>query len=389
MYNFKVLNCFLDNRFGGPQRRAYNVAAGLREYNIETVFLCNEKIKNNIPIPDFKCILLRHLQFAARKAAMVNLFLFCLWSPYNLCKILKIIRTEQIDLIHANGIVNILPALAAKLSGKKVVWHLNDTLTPRIIRRILLPLLSLFSDRIAIAAEKVGSFYFGSYKKLWQKSIILYAPVDINEFNPHIIDIAGKESLRAEFNISAGNFVVGAIGNINITKGYEYFIEAAHIVKKEEPNLKFIIVGERLDSKLGYYQKIKNLIKTFALEDDFILTGFRKDIVNIISLFDVFVLSSVREACPVVVLEALAMRVPVVATNVGGVGEQVINEESGFLIPARRPDFLAQTILRILNMSKGDTEKMIAKGRRRVEEYFSLDIIVSKHRQVYGNILAG
>ena len=89
----KILNCFLDNRFGGPQQRAWTVARELRKYNIETIFLFNEKLKGCIPIAGFKGILIKYINFISRESPVRNFFLFCLFIPFNIYKLCKVIET--------------------------------------------------------------------------------------------------------------------------------------------------------------------------------------------------------------------------------------------------------------------------------------------------------
>lgn len=383
----RILNCFLDNRFGGPQRRAYSVAEELRSYKIETLFLFNEKSKGNIPIKGFKSFLIKHMQCIRRESTLINFCLFCLVFPYNLYKICKIVRSEKINILHTNGVTNFLPVFAGRLMRIKILWHLNDTMNPWIIKKVFLLFVNFLSTKIAIASEKVGFYYFKNNNQFWDKSVILYAPVDIKKFNPELIDSQIIERLKEKFHISSSDFVIGTIGNINISKGYEYFIKASKIVKRKEKKAKFIIVGSRLDNKIYYYRRILDLIQRFRLERDVILAGFRENIPEMLSMFDVFVLSSVNEACPIVVLEALAMKVPVVATNVGGVSELIINNESGKVVEPCRPDLLADSILEITHSSKEGLEKMVSNGLKRAKEMFSLDIITRKHKEIYEEIL--
>ncbi len=382
----KVLNCFLDNRFGGPQRRTSSVAEKLKEHNIETVFLFNERLKGNIPVKSFKSFLVRHTQCITRQSTVVNLLLFFFLSPFNLYKIYKIIKSEKINIVHVNGVTNILPALAAKLSGVKVVWHLNDTLTPWIIRKSFLPIVKLFSDKITIEGEKIGKYYFKDNNRFWTKSTILYTPVDLNKFTPELVDVQDREIIKTEFNIPADNLIIGAVGNINRAKGYEYFIESAKTIKNKINNVKFLIVGAKLNTQQNYWAKLQNLINKYGLHDEVLFTGFRKDIPEILSVLDVFVLSSITEACPNVVLEAMAMKVPVVATNVGAVSEQILHRQTGMLVTPRQPGAIAEAVLELLEMPESRIKSMTSTARQRAEKIFSIGGIVQQHRRLYQHL---
>lgn len=383
----KILNCFLDNRFGGPQNRAYLVAENLKKNNIETIFLFNEKLKNNIPVKNYKSFLLKNLQCIARYKPFTSFFLFFLYFYSNLSRIRKIIRNEDIDIVHANGLLNILPLWAAKTTKARTLWHLNDTMSPLFIRKIFILIGACFSDKIVVAAQKVNEHCFDRSDKLKKEVTVLYAPVDIDKFNPGVVNIKVKSRLKAEFGISDNDIVVGTVGNINMSKGYEYFIKAAKLVKEKKNNTKFLVVGKILETKREYYQRLKKLVSLLNLTKDIIFLGFREDTPHIFSLFNVFVLSSVDEACPVAVLEAMAMKVPIVATNVGGVEEQIVNNESGIIVEPKRADLLAKGILRFLDSPEKKLKKMTEKARERVEKIFSEEIISERHKQIYQELL--
>jgi glycosyltransferase involved in cell wall biosynthesis len=382
----KILNCFLDNRFGGPQRRAHIIAQQLKRCNIETVFLFNERLKGNLPIENVKCFLVKHTQCMTVSSFWQNLFMFLLMCPHNLYKICRIIKREEIDIVHVNGIMNILPVLAAKLTKAKVLWHLNDTQSPWIVKKLCLRPLELCSDKIAVTSKSVSEYYLDSDTKLHTKPVVLGVPIDMTRFNPDAIGKERIENLKHEFNIVDGASVVGTIGNVNAIKGYEYFIKAAQIVKKKTDNVKFLIVGAQLHTQRKLAQKLQATISDCKLDNDIIFTGFREDIQEVLSVMDVFVLSSVSESGPLVVLEAMAMKVPVVATDVGLVSELLINNETGIMVELRNPQQIARGVLELLNKPKMEIEKMVNKARLRTSELFSLEKISEQHKQVYETI---
>lgn len=383
----KVLNCFLDNRFGGPLRRAYFVAKKLKKHNIETIFLFNEKEESQVPIRGFKCFLIKHAQCLTHESTVLNFLLFICLLPYNLYRLYRIIKTEGITIIHINGIMNILPVIPSKLTGTELVWHLNDTLTPWLLRGIFLPLVKLFTHRITIAAENVGKFYFGTKEHYWKKTTVLYAPVDIEKFKPGRMQIQTKMAFRSELGINGADYVIGTIGNINPAKGFEYFITAAKQIKEQMENTKFIIVGKRLSTAKSYCDKLQSMVSEYNLQGHLLFVGFSEDITKVLSALDIFVLSSVSEACPIVVLEAMAMKTPVVATDVGGVNEQIQNGYTGFLVPPRDPQAIAEKVLKLLATPKSELGRMTNNARRRVESIFSLGEIAEQHKNLYLQLL--
>jgi glycosyltransferase involved in cell wall biosynthesis len=282
-----------------------------------------------------------------------------------------------------NGLINFVPALAGKLTGRKVIWHLNDTSTPQAVKAIFLPFVRRYSSAIAVAAEEVSRYYFGNNGTSKPGIQVVYAPVDTQTFGPDQIDAERVELLRAELGISKSDIVVGTIGNINPTKGYEYFVKAAGKIASKVEDAKFIIVGAELQTQRRYFRKVQALVARYELQDTLVLAGFRQEIREILSLFDVFVLSSVREACPITVLEAMSMKVPVIATKVGGVPEEVLDGETGCVVEPRDPQAIASAVLELLEKPRPEIETMVNKGRQRAERIFSLDRIAAQHQRLY------
>lgn len=382
----KILNCILDNRFGGPHRRSCGVAQRLRNYDIETVFLFGQKTKEAVPIDGFEYFLMKHIQCVRRKNTIFNLLMFFCLLPYNILKIRKIIRSNAIDIVHVDGSMNIVPALAAAFNGTPIVWHYNDDM-PALLKKVFRPLTAILADKIIIQGKKIGEQYLKHNTKFWNKMAFVYPGVDTNEFNADIFGSREKKRVRAEFDVPQGYYLVGTIGNINSFKGHSYFIKSAKKIKDEIKDVKFLIVGSKLDTASAYWNKLQELVSELGLEDDVIFTGFRSDIPEILSALDVFVLSSVREACPNVVLEAMAMRVPVVATDVGAVSEQVINGQTGILVQARNPTAIANAVLAYLRKPKEEIEEMLSKAQKRIDSTFSLSKITEQQKKIYEALL--
>lgn len=383
----KVLNCILENRFGGPHRRSYGVAQRLRNYDIETVFLFGQKAKEAVPIDGFEYFLMKHIQCVRRKNTILNLFMFFCLLPYNILKIREIIRSNAIDVVHVDGSINIVPALAAAFNRTPIVWHYNDDM-PALLKKVFRPLTAILAGKIIIQGKKIGEQYLKHNTKFWNKMAFVYPGVDTNEFNADVFGSREKKRVRAEFDVPQEYYLVGTIGNISSFKGHSYFIESAKKIKDEIKDVKFLIVGSKLDTASAYWNKLQELVSELGLEDDVIFAGFRSDIPEILSALDVFVLSSVREACPNVVLEAMAMRVPVVATDVGAVSEQVINGQTGILVQARNSTAIANAVLAYLRKPKEEIEEMLTKAQKRIDNTFSLNKISEQQKNIYEALLS-
>jgi len=175
--------------------------------------------------------------------------------------------------------------------------------------------------------------------------------------------------------------VVGVVTRMRVRKGVEEFLNAMITVRRRVPGTQAVIVGEvELDSEL------EALATTGGLRRDLHLLGRRTDMPEVYAAFDVFVLSSHDEGMSNAILEAMAMGLPVVATDVGGTGEVVRPQETGLLVPPRQPAPLADAISELLaTPSRGVV--MGVRGRQIVEAQFSARAMVRQMEDLYTTVL--
>ncbi len=381
----KVLYCILDNRFGGPHRRACAAAYWLRQHALETVFLLGHK-SGPVWKPDgFPTFPLRHIQCFSRRHPLLNLLRFCAILPLNLLKIRRIIRSNHIDVVHIDGVTNFVPALAARLTRTPVVCHYNDHL-PRLLQWFLLPLVTALSEKVIVQGEKLKAARTQGRPKLAAKTSVIYTGLDTSQFDPTKVDTQSRRELREELGIPVACPLIGTIGNLNRFKGHVYFLEAARQIKTKVPDAKFLIVGRKLETDAAYWEQLQQLTADLGLREDIVFAGFQGNIPAILSILDVFVLSSVLESCPCVLLEAMAMKAPVVTTDVGAAPELVIQGQTGRVVPTRDAPALAQAVLDSLAASPEQTRTMVEAARKRVEMEFGIDRIAAQQRLVYESL---
>ena len=171
-----------------------------------------------------------------------------------------------------------------------------------------------------------------------------------------------------------------------LQKGLEYFIRVANEVKKRSRlKIKFLIVGGKSKGHEDYYNKLQILIKKLHLENDIIFTGRVPYLQDVLSIMNIFLMTSIAEGTPLVILEAMAMGVPVVATDVGGISEQVADGETGIIVPPRDPNAISKSVIYLLEHPE-ERGRMGKKGRERVKKMFSLERCVEEHRKLYESV---
>lgn len=375
----RVLSNAPDPRFSGPLKRSLSVARRLRAREIDTVFLVpngDDAFVERAQADGFECLRIDQPRIRSPDKIRENVT-FLTRFPRLVQTSGNIIDAQDVDIVHVNGPLNYAVALTAARSNASLAWHFNDTLTPTPLKQISATLASRWADQRLVAADAVAEYFFGDTAE----TRTVYAPVDLNRFDPdQFPEKEGK--VRDELGIDKETSVVGTIGNINPAKGHEYLIESFASVS-EDAHL--VIVGRRLDSQQNYYERLKQRIQSLGIESSVTFTGWREDIPSLLAAFDVFVLASVTEACPMVVLEAMAMKCPSIATDVGGVREQIPGSDYGWVVPPEDPSALSMAIHGALT-SESDRTKRAEMARRRVENVFSLESCVETHVAVYTSL---
>ena len=220
------------------------------------------------------------------------------------------------------------------------------------------------------------------------KIIVIYNGVDTDKFNPNVPaeDIKGKYGLK-------NSEIVLFVGRVAPAKGLEYLIKAANLIinEKNVKDVKFLIVGpfkymfsESKMRRTNYVRRLINLMEKYSLQDHFIFTGsvLEKDLLKFYATCDVFVLPSLFEAFPMVLVEAMASGKPVIGSKVGGISEVIENGRNGFVFESKNYRELAEKILILLEDE--ELKKSMGKRSRKVaENKFSWTKIAEKIIEVY------
>jgi sugar transferase (PEP-CTERM/EpsH1 system associated) len=172
------------------------------------------------------------------------------------------------------------------------------------------------------------------------------------------------------------------VARLNLIKDQTTLLKAAKLVINAEPDFHLDIVGDGPSR-----EELMTLHRELQLQHSVRFLGSREDIRDLLSQADLFVLSSLSEGISLTLLEAMAMQLPVVATDVGGNREVVVHKKTGLLVPAQSPQLLADAILALLNNPE-QTRSMGQAGRLRVEGEFDLHRVVREYESLYKHMLA-
>lgn len=202
-----------------------------------------------------------------------------------------------------------------------------------------------------------------------------------NAITPSVFEKVQKVSLIEKFNLPKDTIIGIAGGRFSSEKGQRYLVEAAALAIKKNNKLKFILFGDGPD-----YQKIKSQINKLNLQGSVICPGFEKNLIGYLKCADFLVNPSLSEGLPNIVLEAMAMKIPCVATDVGGVGEIIEDGVNGLLVPARSSKKLAEAILKI-SSNKKLSSFIIENAYKTISDKFSFDRQYAEIKKVYSKVL--
>ncbi len=192
---------------------------------------------------------------------------------------------------------------------------------------------------------------------------------------------AADAPMRASMNTPPGRLVIGAVGRLSAEKGFNHLIRAADTLLKEGFDFEVWIAGDG-DAR----PELEQLIAHLGLQDRVKLLGFCGDMIAMYEALDVFVLSSLREGLPNVVLEAMSMRVPVVSTRVAGVPKLIDDGVTGVLCPIGDVPAMADALRPVL--TEASTRQRLAEaGRAKIEREYSFTQRMARIRSIYDSVL--
>lgn len=371
----RVANVIFDERPGGAHKRIVQVAERLQPSGIQTVVFVPENRSGEPVLSEKAGLEVRHISFS-RIPRLSNPFQVLVWLTklrHDVRRFMQQYRDDRISIAHVNGAFFLAPAIAARRCGIPLVWHLNDTIVPRYLSWFLGKIVSSLATSVVVAAHAVATHYRIPAKRF----TIIYAPVDDRQ------TVASSDS-------HADRFRAGLVANWTRVKGIEFYLQAVASARREiAVPLDAVLAGARLESQRKYTGKLEALIRDLDLASSIEDHGYIDDTTRLIASLDVLVLSSRSEACPIVVLEAMSVGVPVVGTDVGGVREILLqnsDEPCGIVVPRDDPAAIARALVSLYR-SPSTRESMGSAGKKAVKDHFSLDKCVERHRTLYNSLL--
>ena len=307
--------------------------------------------------------------------------------------LVRLFRDERFDVVHTHTPkAGLLGPLAARLAR---VPHVVHTVHGLLFHdRMPLARRAPFVLAEALTARMVDHLLFQSREDMdvarrWRiagASKIHYQGngIEVKRFDPTQVPPERRRALRAKWGVPDGGFVVGIVGRLVREKGYEEFLAAAEALSRRLPEVRFVVIGPAEPDQRDAIDVERRA--SASLRPRLRWLGMRLDVAELYPAMDVFVLPSHREGIPRALMEASAMGLPVVASDIRGCREVVAHGETGLLVPVRDAMALAGAV-ESLARRRTEARAMGAAGRARILAHFDEEQVVDRLVAFYRTVL--
>jgi glycosyltransferase involved in cell wall biosynthesis len=263
------------------------------------------------------------------------------FDPSMIWQARDLIARNGIDIIQTHGYKeHVLGYFLKRICNKPWIGfahgYTNENIKIRFYNK--LDSLALRAPDIVVTVSNSLKSILTNFGVPEEKIRIIYNAIDRDELKPNL----PPEEVRTQYSIKSEDKLVGVIGRLSPEKGQAVFLHAFKKVVEKMPFAKAIIIGDGQERG-----RLANFCSENGLRDRVIFTGYQNNIANFYQIMDILVLPSFSEGLPNVVLEAMAFKIPVIATSVGGVPEVIADGLNGLLVPPGNADLLAEKIIHL------------------------------------------
>lgn len=326
MRKTKVLNIVATGRLSGAEKVIADICTNLSP-EFEAYAICaGEELKNYYEEKGIKTFI----------ADISKL------NPSEIGKIKKIIKDENIDIVHAHDVKpSIAGYLAARSLKVPVISHIHVNYLWMKDNKIMTLIDRYFRNkyRLSIAcSELVRDYYLENNSKVQPQSVLyLDNAFNFSEFEK--VNIVDKDKFKDQLNVNKDKYIFGFLGRLIAVKGADLLIKSFANIASKNDDAMLMIVGDGEERS-----KLEELVKQLNIEDKVYFAGYQKNVYDYMNIFDCFILPSIREGLPIAVLEAMAMKKPVISTPVAGLAKLIKNKQNGIMLTKRTEDELTESM---------------------------------------------
>jgi glycosyltransferase involved in cell wall biosynthesis len=292
------------------------------------------------------------------------------------------IQALQPDIVHTHSSkAGFVGRLAARLAGVRRIFytphgHVFYAYYGPPITRFFVHLerfAARFTERIVVLTEAEAAQHLAVGVGRKDQFVVIPSGVDLSQV---YADAAGAPRLREDLGLPPGTRLIGSVARLVPVKGLHYLVAAMPGIMRQCSGAHLVLAGDG-DQRPG----LESLARELGVADRVHCLGFRRDAAAVTAALDVFVLPSLNEGQGRVLVTAMALGVPIVATSVGGVPEVVENDRQGVLVPPEDSQALAQAVARLLR--DGEYARALGAAGRARAPLFSSEVMVNRHAELY------
>lgn len=308
-------------------------------------------------------------------------------KPYDIrviFRLLRVLRSRRTDILHVHSPYwGTFARVLGKIAGVKAIISTEHQFVNKLhpMAKALNVATYGINDAVIGVSEAVVSSLKAKRRVREDRLYVVHNGIDTRAVSEGFFDSA---MVKASLGIDERNFLVLTVANIKPQKGHQYLLMAMPLLLAQIPNTTFVFVGRPKSRSAS--EQLEKMAKRLGVSKSVIFAGFRPDVFRLVSSCDVFVLPSLWEPFGIVLLEAMSLGKPVVATRVGGIPEIIADGVNGYLVEPKEPRALSEKIAKLLE-NEPLRNKMGQTGRETVRQRFDIRKSVVKTEQIYSSIL--
>jgi len=307
--------------------------------------------------------------------------------PLNLFRIVRYLRKNRPKILHTQlEFADILGGIAGRFLGIPTISTLHtlditeESSTADWRLKLRWFILRHFTNHIIAVSQKTRDHHLQKAKIDAKKITTIYNGVELERFKN--ISLNERKAAKQALNIHPGQKIILTVAVLREPKGIQFMLKALPSIIEKVPNTHYLIAGDG-----SYKTQLLELAHSLNLDKHVTFIGHRTDIPMLLGCCDLFVLPTLIDALPTVLIETLAAEKPIIATNIGGIPEIVVNEVNGLLVPAGKPENLVQACVKLLG-DKEYCEELTNKGRQTVQQLFDINVQIKRLMQIYEETFA-
>ncbi|MDA9062730.1 glycosyltransferase family 4 protein [Candidatus Pelagibacter sp.] len=364
----KVLQVIPSLGYGGAETGCYDLAHYLPENNCSSYIVTSGG--DLLKFVDQKKVKLIKLPVDSKNPILIL---------FNSIALIFIILFHNISIVHARSRAPAWSCLiATKVTKRKFVTTFHGTYNFKNSIKKIYNSVMVRSNLVIAGSNFIFSHIKNNYSKylnLKKKFLVIFRGINVDYFDPSTTSDIEENNLLLSWGVSRGKKLILMPGRLTAWKGQEVFIEALNLVNKELGHQSFyaIILGSDQGRDV-YSKKIKRLAEQYRLTSQLKFVGHCKNMPLAYKLSDLVVSASIEpESFGRVAVEAQSMEKPIIASDIGGSNETIIDNETGFLFKSGNPESLSKKIVEALNLDQSRLKSMGIEGRKNIIKKFNVE----------------